>query len=282
MRDTAGSDGTRTVVHGWAVYDTVTGDDRRPEGPRGADHPGRRGLRDGVHRGLALPRHRLLADPSGDEPDRRAGGLGRRTGELHPVEPPGRYWLPNLGLGAVRRGLVARPAHARRGPGVGERHLRRRAAGGRPGDVRTDRRGVRLHRAQEGRRGPDPATWYLYAGASPFAAAGRRLDLDIGAGPVPRVARRRARGGRRLPAARAGGRRPDRGRRRDRAGGAGARRSRARRTPPTSGATTWSTGSARTGFPTRGGTSASRAPACSARCCWPGLVLWGRRRRVRP
>jgi hypothetical protein len=28
----------------------------------------------------------------------------------------------------------------------------------------------------------DPATWYLYAGVSPFAAADRRVELDIGAG----------------------------------------------------------------------------------------------------
>ena len=106
-----------------------------------------------------------------------------RTGELYPVEPPGKYSLPNLGSGPSgvvwsrgRRTHVVDPVS---GSGTFD-------------DV--PQQVVQATYAPIGEAFayighekvlPDrPATWSLYAATSPSAASGRRLDLDIGPGRI--------------------------------------------------------------------------------------------------
>ena len=97
------------------------------------------------------------------------------------MDPPGAYWLPNLGSGPSgvvwsrgRRTHVVDPVS---GTGTFNDVPQEvvQAAYAPIGDAF----------AYIGHRkvGADqPATWYLYVGTSPFAAAGRRLDLDIDPG----------------------------------------------------------------------------------------------------
>jgi hypothetical protein len=180
-RSTESSDGARTVVHGWAVYDTVTGATvvlADPEAPtiRGGEAFEMAFTGDSRYLVTDYARSR----PATDRTDELVA-WDVATGELHQVEPPGKYWLPSLGSGPTgvvfSRGRRTYAVNPRSGIGTFDDVPQE--------VVQATYAPIGEAFAYLGHRkvGADqPATWHLYAGVSPYAAAGRRVDLDIDPG----------------------------------------------------------------------------------------------------
>ena len=99
VRDTESGEGSRVVVHDWAVYDSLTG---RTEVLKDPESPTIRGG-EAFEMAFTGDSRFLVTDYSRTRPaTNRTNELVAwdvRTGELHPVEPPGGTGCPTRGRG---------------------------------------------------------------------------------------------------------------------------------------------------------------------------------------
>jgi hypothetical protein len=166
------------VVVGWAVYDTVTGKTvvlKDPAAPRPQGDAAFEITFTGDSRYLTTNYSRTR--PATNRTDELVA-WDVTTGERHVVEPPGEYWLPNMG----------------RGPNgvVWSRHGRTHVVNPVTGSGAFDdvpREVVQATYAPLGyafayighrKVGKDqPAAWHLYGGVTPGLASGRLLEMDF-------------------------------------------------------------------------------------------------------